>query len=206
MIVNEIDEIPFKIATGILILLWWGIRAYFQMGQRKTEKIIIKHERRERIFITLVFLGEVPFVLYPLTSWIDPYHIPMPDGVRWLGAVISLAGIAGFYWSHHALGKNWTMAVEIKKEHTLVTDGPYRFVRHPMYAAIYVISIGLSLLSANWLMAVAFLLPFTIGVFVRLPSEEEMMIEQFGDTYREYMKRTGRLIPRFRAIQTRKGD
>lgn len=198
---SPISEILFKLATGILILLWWGIRVYFQMGQRKTEKIIIKNDRRERIYIALVYLGQIPFVLYPLTPWIDPYHIPMPDWVRWLGGLISLAGIAGFYWSHDALGKNWAIALEIKKEHALVTDGPYRFVRHPMYAAIYVIAIGLSLLSANWLMAVVFLLPFTLMYLVRVPSEEEMMLEHFGTAYRDYMKKTGRLIPRFRATK-----
>lgn len=203
---NPIGETVFKLATGILILLWWGIRVYFQLGQTKTENIITKSDRRDRIYVALVYLGQIPFVLYPLTPWIDLYHVPMPDWVRWLGGFISLTGIAGFYWSHHALGKNWAIALEIKKEHALVTDGPYRFVRHPMYAAIYVIAIGLSLLSANWLIAVVFLIPFTLMYLVRVPSEEEMMLEYFGAAYRNYMTKTGRLIPRFRATRHTRPD
>ena len=79
----------------------------------------------------------------------------------------------------------------------LVTTGPYRWVRHPMYAAIWLWSLAQGLMLANWLAgwaAVATLAPL---YWIRTPREERMMIAQFGDAYRDYMTRTGRLVPRF---------
>src|SRR5512136_320074 len=99
---------------------------------------------------------------------------------------------SSIHWSHRALGRNWSPFLEIRKGHVLVIEGPYRFIRHPMYAAIFLIGIGISLLSANWLVALAYMLPVTIMYLVRVADEEEMMIEQFGNEYREYMQRTGR--------------
>ncbi len=85
--------------------------------------------------------------------------------------------------------------------YALVTNGPYRFIRHPMYAAIFLIGIGISLHSANWIVALAYLLPVTGMYLFRISDEEEMMIEQFGDEYREYMRRTGRLVPKLIALK-----
>jgi protein-S-isoprenylcysteine O-methyltransferase Ste14 len=196
-----VQEIQFKVALAALLLVDAGIRLYYQRGRREFEKIVIKHEWREKFFYALVSLGLVPIFLYVLTPWIDPFHIPIPSSLRWLGAGIILAGDLLFIWSHRALGKNWSPFLEIRKGHNLVTDGPYRYIRHPMYAAIFLIGIGISLLSANWLVALAYLLP-VIGMYLfRVSDEEEMMVEQFGDEYRDYMQRTGRLVPKLSALE-----
>ena len=173
-----------------------GIRLYYQRGRKKFEKEIIKYERRERFLYYLVGLGLIPIFFYLLTSWIDAFHLPFPLRVRWLGAWLIFVGDLLFIWSHKALGKNWSPILEIRKGHTLVTDVPYRFVRHPMYAAIFLIGIGVSILSANWIVTLSYIMPTTILYIVRVSDEEEMMIEQFGDEYREYMARTGRLMPK----------
>jgi protein-S-isoprenylcysteine O-methyltransferase Ste14 len=196
-----VQEILFKITLAALLLVDASIRLYYQRGRAKFEKIVIKHEWREKFFYALVSLGLVSILIYVLTPWLDPFHIPIHSSLRWLGAGIILAGDLLFIWSHRALGKNWSPFLEIRKGHTLVTDGPYRYIRHPMYASIFLIGIGVSLLSANGIVALAYLMPVTSMYLVRVSDEEEMMVEQFGDEYRDYMRRTGRLVPKLGVLK-----
>jgi protein-S-isoprenylcysteine O-methyltransferase Ste14 len=99
-----------------------------------------------------------------------------------------------FIWTHHALGKNWSVDLVIKEEHTLITSGPYRWVRHPMYTSFFVQSLAFFLLSANWVIGLAGLATSVLGAS-RVDKEEALMIEEFGDQYRAYMQRTGRFLP-----------
>lgn len=85
--------------------------------------------------------------------------------------------------------------METREEHELVTGGPYRWVRHPLYAVGSSFFVSLSLVAANWFMGLSSL----SVLLVRLPKEEEKLIERFGDEYRQYMKRTGRLLPGLKA-------
>jgi len=191
-----VNEAQFKVILLALLLVDDGIRLYYLKGYKKFERVTVKYKRREKFLSYLVGLGLIPIIFYIFTSWIDIFHLPLPPGVRWLGAVFIFAGDLLFIWSHKALGRNWSPILEIRKEHVLVTDGPYRFIRHPMYAAIFLIGIGVSLLSANWIVALSYMLPTTCLYLVRVSDEEEMMIGQFGDDYRKYMARTGRLVPK----------
>ena len=188
----------FKLALAALLLGDAGVRLYYQKGRRGFKRAVVKHERREKFFYYLVGLGLIPIFFYVLTSWIDRFRLPLSPGVRWFGAGLIFASDLLFIWSHKALGRNWSPFLEIRKGHTLVTDGPYRFIRHPMYAAIFLIGIGVSLLSANWIVVLSYMLPVICMYLVRVSDEEKMMIEKFGDKYREYMRRTGRLIPKLR--------
>lgn len=167
-----------------------SVRLYYQKGRRKFEKVAVKHEKREKFFYYLVGMGIIPIFYYLLTSRIDIFRLPFPARVRWLGAGIVFAGNFLFIWSHRALGSNWSPILEIRKEHTLVTNGPYRFVRHPMYAAIFIIGIGITLLSSNWIVALCYMLPVICMYLVRIYDEERMMIEQFGKDYRKYIRST----------------
>ena len=197
-------EAQFKIALAALLLGDAGVRLYYQRGRRRFERKVVKHERREKFLYYLVGLGLIPIFFYLLTSWIDIFRLPFPPRVRWLGAGLIFVGDLLFIWSHKALGRNWSPILEIRKGHILVTDGPYRFIRHPMYAAIFLIGIGVSLLSANWIVALSYMLPTTSMYLVRISDEEKMMIEKFGNEYREYMTRTGRLIPKLRTSRNEK--
>jgi len=191
-----VNETQFKIVLLALLLVDDVIRLYYLRGYKKFERVAVRYERREKFLYYLVGLGFVPIIFYIFTSWIDTFHLPFPSGVRWLGAGLIFAGDLLFIWSHKTLGRNWSPILEIRKGHTLVTDGPYRFIRHPLYAAIFLIGIGVSLLSANWIVSLSYMLPITCLYLVRVSNEEEMMIVQFGDEYREYMARTGRLVPK----------
>jgi len=198
MIDLNVYEAQFKLALVALLLGDAGVRLYYQRGRRGFKRAVVKHERREKFLYYLVGMGLIPIFFYLLTSWIDTFRLPFPAGIRWLGAGLIFAGDLLFIWSHKALGSNWSPILEIRKGHTLVTDGPYRFIRHPMYAAIFLIGIGVSLLSANWIVALSYMMPTASLYLVRVSDEEEMMIGQFGDEYRQFMTRTGHLIPKLR--------
>ena len=191
-------EAQFKLALVALLLGDAGVRLYYQRGRRGFKRAVVKHERREKFLYYLVGMGLIPIFFYLLTSWIDTFRLPFPAGIRWLGAGLIFAGDLLFIWSHKALGSNWSPILEIRKGHTLVTDGPYRFIRHLMYAAIFLIGIGVSLLSANWIVALSYMMPTASPYLVCVSDEEEMMIGQFGDEYRPFMTRTGRLISKLR--------
>jgi len=99
------------------------------------------------------------------------------------------------YWVFNNLGNNVSPSVATRSQHQLVTSGPYRWIRHPLYTMGMVSYVSFAMLSANWAIAVLSLAVFVI-LNIRLPQEEAGLIEKFGDEYREYMQRTGRFLPK----------
>ncbi|OGO51147.1 MAG: hypothetical protein A2148_07120 [Chloroflexi bacterium RBG_16_68_14] len=120
--------------------------------------------------------------------------LPTPTWSRWLGAALGIVTIPLFFWTHRALGSNWSADLVIKKGHTLVTSGPYRWARHPMYTSIFGFSLAVSLLSANWVIGLVGLVTSILSA-ARVDKEEALMLDEFGEEYRAYMERTGRFLP-----------
>ena len=116
---------------------------------------------------------------------------------RWPGAGIGFAGGLLLVWTVSCLGRNLTDTVVTRRNHTLVTNGPYRWVRHPFYLAGAMGMVAVFLLSANAFFLVTGTAGFTLLV-VRTAREEANLLRKFGDDYRMYMRRTGRFLPRFR--------
>jgi protein-S-isoprenylcysteine O-methyltransferase Ste14 len=190
-------ETLFRMAFAILWVVFFGVRLYFQrkvQGARQYDRV---NEKQENLFFRLFALSFLVMPLYFLTPWLDFARLPLPRWLRWLGGAITCAGIGLFGWTHQTLGMNWTAVLALAKEHELVTTGPYRAVRHPMYSAFFTIGVGLLLLSANAFIGLAHLGTLFVMYIARVSSEETMMIERFGDAYRQYMQKTGRLFPRF---------
>jgi protein-S-isoprenylcysteine O-methyltransferase Ste14 len=194
-----VSETTFRVAAGLLLTLGLAVRGYFKRQVRGTERASVRHERRERRFYNLVLATYLLGYVYVFSTRLDFAHLPLPAWLRWLGAGALLAATGLLWWTHRVLGRNWSGVLEIHKGHALVTEGPYRLVRHPMYLAFFVFGVGLLLLPANWLIGAANLAAITWMYVIRAPSEEQMMIEHFGDAYRQYMQSTGRLLPRLRA-------
>jgi protein-S-isoprenylcysteine O-methyltransferase Ste14 len=121
--------------------------------------------------------------------------IALPDQVRWTGAVLGVIGGGLTIWTFRSLGKNLTDTVVTRKAHTLVTSGPYRWVRHPFYLSGALLVIAGSLITANWFPALAGSIAIALLV-IRTDKEEANLIARFGEDYREYMNRTGRFVPR----------
>ena len=137
-------------------------------------------------FLPLIWIAAPVFAFadYPLRLW------PLVAGSLCLAF-----GLWLFYRSHADLGTNWSITLEIREGHRLITQGVYRFVRHPMYAALFLYSLGQGLVLPNRLAGPSYLVTFGILYALRVGREEKMMIEEFGDEYRAYMRRTKRLLP-----------
>jgi protein-S-isoprenylcysteine O-methyltransferase Ste14 len=166
--------------------LFFGVRTYFQ---RKVKRLFREYgrvnEKQERLFFRLFALAYLLMPLYFLTPWLDFAGLAWPAWLRWLGGGITCTGIGLFGWAHQALGMNWTAVLALSKEHKLVTTGPYRAVRHPMYSAFFMIGIGLLLLSANGFIGVTYLGTLLLMVAARVSLEEKMMLERFGESHRQ---------------------
>jgi protein-S-isoprenylcysteine O-methyltransferase Ste14 len=190
-------ETPFRITFAILWVVYFGARIFFQKQIKGPLEYTRINEKQETLLFRLFALAFVLLPLYFLTPWIDFASISLLFWLRWVGGIITCAGLVLFSWSHLALGRNWTAVLALSNEHEMVQSGPYRYVRHPMYSAFFIIGIGFALLSANWLIGLIYLVPLLVMYVTRVSLEEKMMIDRFGDSYREYMKHTGRLLPRF---------
>jgi len=173
---------------------WW----------RNRQAIAVDRETAlDKLLMILASVGMLAIPLaYVLTRRLDfaDYHMP-----RWAGLVAGFVGAAVFavalwlLWRSHAdLGSNFSPEVKISKGHSLVTRGVYQRIRHPMYAAHLLWAIAQVLLLQNWIAGPAFLVVFLPLYLVRVPHEERMLLEHFGEDYRSYMHRTGRLVPRRR--------
>ena len=189
----------FHLVFVVVFVIFFGIRAFYQRMAYQTRGEI---EYKEGVLhSTLRLIFGIPFVLMLLAYMLRPSilawaHLPLPLWAQWVGVLLGVVSIPLIWWIHWALGSNFSTTLHIRDEHTLVTHGPYRWVRHPMYTVLYLYSISILLLTKNWLVGALFLLSLTIIVVMRINHEEASMIEKFGDEYREYMEYTGRFLPR----------
>ena len=195
---NSKNELVFRIIFGGLWILYFGLRLYFQGKVKGVGKYVLTNEKLEKLFFRLFALAYILMPLYFITPWIDFAHISIPVGLRWTGLVVTCAGIGLSAWSHQVLGVYWTAILALSEKHELVTGGPYRYVRHPMYTAFYIIGFGFLLLSANWLVGLIYIGMLSLMCIARISAEEQMMMDRFGDSYRQYMKTTGRMLPRLK--------
>ncbi len=156
------------------------------------EPWIIPAVRGLRATLMLAFL-----VLYAWNPpWFGEFTMPLQVGFRWSGIVLGALSLALYTWSRHALGKAWSSCLQMQVQHNLVTSGPYAWIRHPIYLAMILFLIALTLVGANWVLVV-FLIISVVDLVLRMPREERMMIEVFGEAYESYRQRTGGILPRW---------
>jgi protein-S-isoprenylcysteine O-methyltransferase Ste14 len=167
--------------------------------KRKQEKM---SERRistqEKSILGLLFLAMFLLpLIYVTTDWLSFADYKLPGWAGWIG-VVFMAGALFVFWRAHAdLGLNWSPSLEIREKHELITRGIYGVIRHPMYASQWLWVIAQPLLLQNWIVGFGDLIVFALFYFLRVRSEEQLMIDSFGDQYRDYMKRVGGVIPKF---------
>jgi protein-S-isoprenylcysteine O-methyltransferase Ste14 len=116
--------------------------------------------------------------------------------LAWIGAVVAVASLFLFHLTHRALGRNWSVSLDLRESHRLVTEGVYRYVRHPMYSAFWLWAIAQALLLPNLIAGLSGLVGFGILYSFRVAQEERLMLDAFGAEYADYMARTGRVVPR----------
>lgn len=192
------DDDLFRVLLVIVFLIFGPIAAYHRAKSATDEKL---DRRQEGIWLMIALrlcalpwlFGSLAWMINP--AWMNWSSVPLPIGLRWCGlALVVLWGLL-VVWTFRNLGKNLTDTVVTRRDHTLVTSGPYRYVRHPFYLAFVLALVGGSLVTANWFLLLAGLVPFALLV-VRTPIEEAKLVERFGDEYRDYMQRTPRFWPR----------
>jgi protein-S-isoprenylcysteine O-methyltransferase Ste14 len=194
------DENTFRILFVIIFCISIGISGYHRIKARTGEPLA-RREEGILVFAVLRLSGLVAalfalaYVINP--RWLAWAQVPLPIVLRWLGAAIGLVCAAMLFWTLQHLGKNLTDTVVTRSSATLVTTGPYRWVRHPFYVAAALLFLAVFLVSANWV----FSLPGTLvlsALAIRTPIEERHLLKRFGEEYRRYTERTGKFIPRLR--------
>ena len=190
------------VAKAVFVLLgvgWYVIRFPYARRSRRTPVARSGRGPREiaLLLISLTGLGIVPFV-YVASGFPRFADYTFRPVQAWLGLAAALAALAMFHLTHRALGRNWSVTLEVRESHKLITEGVYARIRHPMYTAFWLWAVAQALLLPNWVAGLSGLIGFGTLYFLRVGHEERLMIEAFGDTYRAYMERTARLIPRAR--------
>jgi protein-S-isoprenylcysteine O-methyltransferase Ste14 len=177
------------------------LRLPYERQRRQIPKIDQRVTRTERGLLGLLAVAMffLP-VIDSLTPWLRfaNYRWSAATKARagWLGTILLGAAVWLFWRAHRDLGRNWSPSLEIGADQMLVTEGVYRSIRHPMYASQLLWGLGQALLLPNWIAGLAGLGSFLLLYWVRVPQEERMLLDHFGDAYRAYMARTGRIVPR----------
>jgi protein-S-isoprenylcysteine O-methyltransferase Ste14 len=170
---------------------------------RGEEKVHRQVDGLEKSLLVLVISTSTLLpILYLFTPWLSFADYRLPAFAPWCGTAVMLVALWLFWRSHADLGPNWSVTLELRKDHQLVTNGIYRSIRHPMYASIFLWGLAQALLLPNWLAGWSAFVPFALMYLLRTRREEQMMCRFFGQEYRDYMEQTGRLFPR---IGSRKG-
>jgi len=194
------NENIFRILAALILFTGVGISSYFRRKADRDTGEKVSRTVDGTPMLTLIKIGGLVLWLSPLVYLINPHwmawsKIGFPEWVRWLGVGIGILCVLGIYWLFNSIGSGITPTSATRKQHTLVTSGPYRWVRHPLYTVGASLFISFGMMADNWFIAGLGILTFIL-MAIRTPKEEANLIEKFGDEYREYMKRTGRFFPK----------
>jgi protein-S-isoprenylcysteine O-methyltransferase Ste14 len=199
------SEIVYRMAFSVLLFALLVMRVYFMVKVRRSGERLMPDERAVQreggrfIFILriILFFALLAFLaMYFLgAAWIDAFLFPLPGWLRWAGFALGVITVGFWSWAQIHLDTQWSAQLQLKKSHHLVTTGPYACVRHPLYVSMFGWAASVSLLTANWIFIAVCVLSIA-GIVGRVPKEEQMMLDAFGDEYKVYMQRTGRFFPK----------
>lgn len=193
-------ETIFRIVLPALIIVFIVHRGYYTKKAARPENDTLK--KRDEGFVTklaefLSLVGFVAMIAYVINpGWLSWASLHFPIWLRWSGVAIALVGFALLQWAQVTLGRSWSDTPRMMKEQALITSGPYQFIRHPIYTAFILILGSTLFISSNWLIGLTWAGMTVLDIVSRIGFEESLMLEYFGEQYREYMKKTGRLLPR----------
>lgn len=199
-------DIPLRLIILLQLLAMGVVRAYFGAPGRKEPAGANPGDGSEPAWLTatLAMIALVHFggILAYLTnqSLLRWSAFEAGEVVRWIGIVLSCFGMAGEIWAAVSLGASYSPTLRIADERVVVTAGPYRWIRHPLYAFWLPVMLGWGFAACNWFIVVSGSVLIFVLAVIRAPQEETMMLKGFGESYREHMARTGRFLPRLRAV------
>jgi protein-S-isoprenylcysteine O-methyltransferase Ste14 len=194
------NENFFRITAALLFFTGVGISIYFRRkADKETGEKISRSADGIPTMLVIRILGPVlwfsPFIYLLNPQWMEWSKLGVPTWVRFAGILFEALCVVGIYWLFSSIGNGISPVSATRREHKLSTSGPYRWVRHPLYTVGSSLYIAFGMMADNWFIAALGILAF-VAMAIRTPKEEANLIEKFGDEYREYMKRTGRFLPK----------
>lgn len=193
------DDQTFRTLLIVSALLVFPVLAYHRVKSQATGEPLDRWQEGAFILFTLrpigiaTMLGLIAYMIDP--RWMSWSSMLLPSSIRWAGVAVGFAGGLLLIWTLRSLGPNLTDTVVTRRSHTLVTRGPYRFVRHPFYDAIALSVVANALVAANWFLLAGGVTTVAL-IVLRTRREEDRLIARFGEGYRAYMARTGRFLPK----------
>lgn len=193
------DDSVFRIVLLVVLLAVVPIGMYHRLKSQATGEKLDRRQEGVFILATLRPLGAVfwfglfAWMINP--AWLGWSSVRVPVWSRWMSVVILVAGCVLLVWTFRSLGRNLTDTVVTREQHTLVSHGPYRWIRHPLYSSAALMVAALSVIAANWFLFLTGVMVLCVLV-IRTRTEEANLVARFGDGYRRYMDRTGRFLPK----------
>ena len=184
------------------LMIFYGLIRIFYSKHRFTTKYKkTVNYYLEKFNSSLVSLGVIVFPLASLFfHCFEGFKIKIPEFLRIISSIILFFDVIFFYFIHKQLAENWSPYLEIKIDQKLITNGIYKYIRHPMYTQLWIWVIFQGLILSNYFIEIIGILTWGNLYFMRVSNEEKMMIDEFGDDYKKYMKKTGRLFPKLNFI------
>jgi protein-S-isoprenylcysteine O-methyltransferase Ste14 len=189
---------PFlaKLIWALGAVGWFVIRYRHQRRSRKTPKVRRADRLREAMLLSISIGGMLVLPLtYVLTGQPRFANYTFMPALAWLGAAVFALALWLFHRTHQDLGRNWSVTLELREQHKLITTGIYSRLRHPMYTAFWLWALAQALLLPNWIAGLSGLVGFGTLYALRIGPEERMMEAAFGAEWRAYAARTWRIIP-----------
>jgi protein-S-isoprenylcysteine O-methyltransferase Ste14 len=194
------NENIFRILATAILVSGISISIYFRRRADQETGETISRSVDGALMMTIIRIAGLalwlsPFVYLFTPQWMTWSKIGLPEWVRWLGVGLGFLCAFLIYWLFSSIGSNITPTSATRTEHQLVTSGPYRWVRHPLYTIGSTFFVSLGLIADNWFIIVLGILTFII-MAIRTPKEEANLIAKFSDDYRQYIQHTGRFLPK----------
>jgi protein-S-isoprenylcysteine O-methyltransferase Ste14 len=194
------NENIFRIFAAVIFFTGVGISSYFRRKADKESGEKISRKVDGSVMMNIIRIGGLLLWFSPIFYLINPAwmawsKLDLNEEVRWAGVGFGFLCDFGIYWLFSSIGSGITPTSATRKEHTLITSGPYRWVRHPLYTIGTSLFISFGMMADNWFIALLGVFTFIL-MAIRTPKEEANLIEKFGDEYRNYTKRTGRFFPK----------
>ena len=186
----------FKIIYFVELVLISAVRSIGTAKYKRLKTEINLSSTLDTILLALNGIGMLVPIFYVFSTWLDFADYSLPAWLSWIGVVLFALAAVILHLTHQALGRSWTPTLGLREDHELVTDGIFKYIRHPMYAAHLLWAIAQPLILNNWIAGFSFIIPQILQYWLRIGQEEEMMLKQFGESYREYMGTTGRFLPK----------
>jgi protein-S-isoprenylcysteine O-methyltransferase Ste14 len=185
-----------------ILLSAMGTSGYFRRRARVQGGTIARRSEGTalvvaRVVVTVpLFAAIVTYIINP--QWMEWSAFNAPEWARWAGVMLGVLVIPSVFWVLKSLGRNVSETVLTKSDHQLVTVGPYRWIRHPLYTTGLTLLVAIGLMAANAAILFFVVLISILIRYVVIPTEETALESRFGEEYRSYMMQTGRLLPKGR--------